>query len=177
MEAIRMTVSDLVKRFGKSMLLSMAEELEIADISNSTHSFVLVQEIQKDLSNEGIPEDDEMSDDLYDFCIAAGLLDEDGNVIEEDTEDEEEEGGDIGELPDKLPACWGLADKTDTACSRCPIVDQCGEQRIKSRPRCFGVMYDAGAEKCAGSEEREGCVEFADCKRAYVANKKSGKVK
>lgn len=169
-----MTISEIVKRFGKSKLLALAEELEISDIVSSTHSFAMVSAIKDNLYKEGVPEDEDMSDDLYDFCIAAGLLDSDGNVVEED---DDETGCAIETLPDVLPACWGMIDESDTACKKCPISNRCAKQRILVRPRCYGVLFHRKAVKCNGDEEHEGCLEYYMCQEQYAVNKAAGTVK
>lgn len=181
-----MTLSEIVKRFGKVRLLRISKELvriseelgdesDLLDIKEGTHSYTIVQAIQRDMNDNGVPNDDDMSDDLFDFCIAAGILDEDGNIVDE------EAGGDNKEeieLPDKFPQCWGMADEADTACSRCRLVDLCCDQRIKARPRCFGVLFNVRSEKCAGSENGSvGCLEYILCRDRTEANAKAGKIK
>lgn len=147
-----MNNSDIVKRFGKSNLINVAEELGI-EVGSSVRAVKLVEIIEDDLYTNGVPED--MSEVLEDLAFVLGFIDEDGNLIDDEDDEEEEEVIEEGDLP----GCWGYADDRDPACNKCKIYDMCMKERIALRPPCFGKMYDSHSPEC------ECCIEALDCKQ------------
>ena len=136
--------SEIAKRFGKVRLLDVARELGMI-VTSSTHIYRLTADIQKDLDDNGVPEDD-ISEDLFDFLVATGYITEDGDLIEEDEEVETKV------TKADLPECWGWGDpENDKACERCPRNAQCvkvrDEVNIPSMV-CFGDMYDEHDKQC-----------------------------
>jgi hypothetical protein len=157
----QLTKSEIAKRFGKRKLLDIAEELDI-DVESGTHVYTLVDIINSDLSDNGLPaEDEEVSDDLFDYLVAAGLIDEDGEPIEDS--EPEQKGGSVEELPKKLPGCWGQGEPKDPACRRCEILHRCKALRLKQRPTCFGDFSEDMS--CVGSEDERGCLYRRECKQ------------
>jgi len=144
-----MNKSDLVKRFGKSAIYSICEELGL-EADTSVHVFRMLESIESDLDENGIPEVDDCSDDLYDMLIAIGYIDEEGELIDI------QEGGATqpvskGDLPDTLPDCWGCVDEDDLACGRCTLHDKCIVERgrLIDGLECFGVMYEPKVKECS----------------------------
>lgn len=158
--------AEIAKRFGKQRLLGIAKELEIT-IDPSTHVYLLVDNIAKDLEENGIPipegtEEVDLSDDMFDILVAFEYIDEDGNVLE----DSEKEGGTATEesqeepRPSILPECWGWSDEADPACAGCKFLIQCVKIRrtkLKGLP-CFGT-YDSGSKDCTA------CIMWRICQK------------
>ena len=166
-----MLKSEIIKRFGKARLLDIANELGMPT-SASTHSWKIIQAIIDDLDENGVPEDEDLSNDLFDFLVAISYITEKGVIIEEsdkeepdEEEEDEQKGDDSVNLPEDLPDCWGQGDKDVPACRTCPILKQCWSKRLKARKTrvCFGSLYDEGAEDC------KICVEWKYCKPLTVA--------
>ena len=153
-----MSNSEIVKRFGKFRLLDIAQELEI-DVNEATHSLGVAQSIIDSLEGDGIP--DEMSDDLFDLCVAQGYIDEEGNLLveEDDAEPDEPEADDEPE-DGKEPTCWTMkvGEPGDPACKQCKFLKNCFARRQENRPACFGKLYDPNNEDC------KICIEWKYCK-------------
>jgi hypothetical protein len=145
-----MDIRDLYRQFEKQELLDVAEQLEIPSDGSAK---VLTQRILDDIKASGVPEANECSDLVFEFLVAAEIIDEDGNTIEKEEKEEEE----TDTLPDNLPECYTFADRRDPACQRCRVVKVCEEQRISNRPECFGLLHSDVAEEC------KVCIEAPQC--------------
>jgi len=162
----------LLQDFSKEELLAIAEELEIKlPKGMGTMARGIIQSVYANLDKEGVPDatfggslatdEDEVSELLFDFLLAAEYVDEDGNILEDD--ETEEKGGDaeeIEELPDDLPECFGYAEIKDPACRKCKIYNLCAIERIGTRPECFGVLFKLQDEECLS------CIEANECQQA-----------
>lgn len=151
---------EIVKRFGKSGLLSVADELGLS-VKSSVNAIDLVDMIDEDLEVNGVPED--MTEIAEDLAFVLGYIDEDGNVIEGEDDDAEDELGSEEVIEEDLPDCFGYADDKDPACKKCKIFSLCMTERIELRPPCFGNMYDGSSPEC------DNCIEKLDCKEAMEA--------
>lgn len=153
-----MTNRDIAKRFGKDTLLGMAEELGL-EVDVGRHVYKLVDDLIDDLETNGLP-DEEVSDALWDFMVASGFIDEDGNELYRESSGDDE-GGDADDKDDVTEwKCFGMLDENDPACRRCKGRERCLEKRISVRPSCFGRMYDAENDDCAD------CVHWKYCQDA-----------
>lgn len=147
-----MSDRDLAKRFGKSSLLAVAEELEI-DISESTRVPDIVAAIRSDMETNGII-DGEVSDVMYDVMIAMEFIDQEGNIPEDqlaESKDLPEEEEPQDEAQTDRPKCFGWGDpKHDPACARCKVGTACHEHTMSTTVRqlpCWG-QYEADADEC-----------------------------
>lgn len=165
-----MTKSELIKRFGKARLLDVAKELMLP-ITASTHSWKIIDAITNDLDENGVPAEEDLSDDLFDFLVAISYINEEGAIIEdieeEPYEEDEQEGDDSVVLPSKLPKCWGQGDEGNPACKKCPILERCWNKRLKERKTrvCFGLVYDKESEDCKLCVEWKYCGPIASAKK------------
>jgi len=143
----KMTNTNVVRRFGKPTIVALARELGLA-VDPSQSAVGMVESIRAAL-DANLP--DEMSEELFDLCVAWGYIDEDGNVIfpDEATDEIKEEV--------ERPDCYGYCDMKDPACYRCKISTECMQERVKARPDCFGKYYDKASEEC------KQCIEALDC--------------
>ena len=151
------------KVFRKPELVNIAGELGMDASKMNIRRIVLA--IANDLDKNGIPEDDECSDDLYDFLVEAGYIDEDGNILEFVESGGDDDLDDEPEPIEDVPECFTFAEHKDPACSRCVLFDNCYAERVASRPLCFGKHWDMNAEECRI------CLEFNACRKATEVNK------
>lgn len=158
MDKVDKGIKKIARERGKQLLLTLADELEM-DISASMHVYDVVRHLQHDLAQQGIPEPDEVSDDLFWLMVDLGFIDDAGNMLEDATPEPAEVPEPV-ELPDELPGCWATADKSDPSCKRCKLLDACYAQRMAAREllACFGRLYDADDSACSI------CLEWRDCK-------------
>ena len=77
-----MTKSDIAKRFGKAMLVSIAKDELGIDVNPSEHIYAVIEKMVADIEEGGVPDPSEASDELFDLLIALGYIDEDGNPAE-----------------------------------------------------------------------------------------------
>jgi hypothetical protein len=154
-----LTKSDIAKRFGKAAILSIAKDELGIDINPSEHIYAVIEKIVADIEEQGVPDSSECNDDLFDLLIALGYIDEDGNPIEEGSEPETKQKGDV-ELPDTLPGCWSRGEMDNSACRNCKILQPCLEAREKNKKNrvCFGVLYKEADENCRI------CLDWKDCR-------------
>ena len=132
---------DVLSQFNKTELLNIAVELDL-DTMPANRVEVMLEAIKEDLDENGIPEVDDCTDDMFEFLYVAEYIDKDGDIIEDD-DTEEESDEDI-----KLPACFGFADERDPACNQCKVYKTCVTERKAQRPKCYGKMFDKNAEEC-----------------------------
>jgi len=138
-------IKSVYSQFKKEELISIAVELGL-EVSDDVRSKELVSAIYKDIDTNGLPDTDDKScsDAMFEFLVTAEYIDDNGNVLTEQKEDEEEE-----EVPeDRLPKCFTYADERDPSCQRCRVFDRCMKERIKLRPICYGKLYDSRDEQC-----------------------------
>jgi len=152
-----MTNREIGKRFGKRVLLDIAEELGIS-AKLDTHVYDLCDMLLDNLRG-GLPED-EVSEELWDLMVAADFIDEDGNELLSGVDNPQDEQEESDEVDEKLPKCYGLADDADPACKRCALRKQCVAVRDANRPSCFGLLYDANDNDC------KMCIHWMKCEDA-----------
>jgi len=149
-----LTDLDCVKIFEKPELLEIAKELDIA-IDISVPYTKIYGLIMDDIKDKGVPEIDEsISDLLGSFLVTVGFVDEDGNLLEINSEGEEEE--------QIKPPCWSFHSEYDPACQGCKVKGRCELARITNRPECFG-RYEATDDNC------KQCLELTECNKIQFA--------
>ena len=148
-------IRDIYSELDKKQILKIAEDLEIPNISPSDRVAVVIETILSDVEINGIPMTEDMSEDMMKFFVLARMIDEDGNLLGEETGQEKVEQ----ELPEKLPDCFGMADPSDPACKHCRVLNKCIEERKKRKPQCFGKLYMQNADEC------QICIEQFECKK------------
>jgi len=123
-------------QFQKRELISIVEEMGL-DIQLDTRASDIVAAIYRDIDENGVPDtDDDMSDLLLEFLVAAEYVDENGNVLVEQKEDDDD---DEDSVPD---------DERDPSCKRCKVFNRCMKMRINARPDCYGKLYEVRDEQC-----------------------------
>lgn len=165
-----MELSKLHTLFSKDELVSISQELDIAITGNTRE---LVKRIYDDLMANGIVDGD-VSEELMSFMFEAGLIDEDGNTIEQVATGGDQQpqrvSANIGLVegdPQDAPPCYGAADDRDPGCRRCKLMKLCIDKRISIRPPCFGNSFLMSSEECMVCIEAYNCsVVFEDAKRA-----------
>jgi len=86
-------IRKIAKSNGKQTLLDVLDELEISNVDSATHIYDLVKIIKDDIHNNGVPEPDDVSDELFYIMVDLGYIDEDGNVLADEPDVDEQEGG------------------------------------------------------------------------------------
>ena len=142
--------------FRKQELQQIAEELGIEVGRKNTRQLVL--EAVNNLEEEGIPDASNVSVEMFEFLLNIDFIDEKGKIQ------------DI--IPEKIvipegtvstkPECFSFADIRDPSCKRCIILDECLEQRVLTRPACFGKMFLETSEECRGCIDSGVCREVVD---------------
>ena len=156
-------ILNLVRDFTKDEVISILNELDIFEPDDmESNSRVLILKILKDIDDNGVPDvTTDLSDALMEFLVAAEIVDEEGNYIEEDEKSETEVNTKTEEESDSvaMPACWGMADipRVDPACKGCSIYEDCAEDRISKRPTCYGLSYN--------KHECNLCIENFNCQK------------
>ena len=145
-------VKEVMKDFSKEELLGISKELELG-LRINTMARDIIQSVLDDLDENGVPEDEDCSDLLYDFLVATGYVEDD----EEDMEGEYAKGGNEGEIDE--PECFGWADKRDPACKKCSWLASCVKERVETRPECFGLLFDTTDPECGV------CIEASSCSK------------
>lgn len=153
---------DILKEFTKPELQKIADELEIE--TGNISSKKLIQLINADLTENGIPEEDDCSQLLEDYLYVAGFIDAGEEATESEPEAVEPEPQPEPILDEaELPDCYKCADERDPSCKRCKVFDACMRERIAIREHelpCFGKLFDINAEECSH------CLEAGPCKIA-----------
>ena len=129
-------------------------------VLNTVRAPTIINLVLKNLDNEGVPEPDECSDALWEFLVAADYIDEDGNLLELEENDDEQEGGNEQEqenVEDIDHKCYGYYDKLDPACRKCKVSELCIVKRRASLPECFGLMFEKTDPECGSCIEASGC--------------------
>lgn len=187
-----MSNQDVMTQFSKAELIEIANELGID--ADGVRALELVELIRDDIRENDLPAEEDTSDLMEDFLYVAGYIDEDGDIIvgepeggklgaqvvkfEGFTEDHvvtiTDTGDGVTVLADGFiiageevskPPCFSFADERDPACRRCKVLEYCKAERIKSRPKCFGLLYKATDEHCIK------CLEAINCKAVVEAAK------
>jgi len=156
-------VATLYKEFNKSEIIEVAKELELSTKVTQSAK-VITNMVLDDLNDEGVPE--ECSELMDEFLYVAGYIDDDGNLLEEEEEDEQiedvstqvDEAKEVDQTP---PGCYTFADERDPACKKCKLVRECVLARIDNRPLCFGQFFDDTAEECKVCIEAPLCSQVA----------------
>ena len=151
----------LMAEFKKSELLEIAKELDL-EMSRGVRAPTLISSILKNLDDEGVPEPDDCSDVLWEFLVAAEYIDEDGNLLELEEDDDEKEGGNelqengVEKIDHK---CYGYHDPHDPACRKCKVSDQCIIKRQADllKLECYGLLFDKSDPECGSCIEASGC--------------------
>ena len=147
------SIDEVAKQFTKKELHAIAGELAV-EVQLGTNSKALVDAIIKSLDTDGVPEFDDCSDTLAEFLLAAEYIDEEGNLLEEETDE------DVIEEEAVKPECFGYQDDRDPACERCKVLSACKKEKARTRPECFGVRYKVNDPEC------QICLEYGECKGA-----------
>lgn len=155
---------EIARKFGKEVLLGICQELGM-NVDPATHVWEIAESIVDDLEGNGVPLDDAVSDDLFEFMIFTKFITEDGVLIEfgDEAPETKPEPEPDDELPDELPECYGWGDpEGDRNCARCPIQEPCVVERDKAilQMSCFGVLYDEDHPDCMN------CTIWRLCKEA-----------
>lgn len=148
--------ASLYKQFNKSEMIDIAKEIELKVKANQSVK-VITNMILDDINNLGVP--DECSDLMNEFLYAGGYINEEGNLIEEEEDEQIEDVSiqeDVEEI-DQVPDCYTFADERDPACKRCKLTIECVQARIDNRPECFGQLFDERFEEC------KVCIEATFC--------------
>lgn len=160
----------LYKDFTKPELIAICIELDVSYNTTDT-SRTLVGLILDNLDNEGLPDDDDMSDPLWDFVDMAGYNDEEAEEVDEEVdeveEDEEDDNDGAGVIEGEEPHCFSFAYERDPACGKCPVYDACNAERIAIRTndmQCFGIMYSPTDENCST------CIEAGPCRAVMTTS-------
>jgi len=152
-------IRDLYQDFRKEEILDIADELGVKfDISDRTK--VIIGKIL-DFVSEHKPKFAKLSDEAAEFLVAAEICDEDGEYLDsfenKKIQSVEETKTVSNDDEVKLPECYGKADRDDPACMICKLLSDCSDERIRSRPICFGKLYDSNSEDCKLCIEEEFC--------------------
>jgi len=137
-------VREIAGQFSKPELLEVAKELDL-ESKSTDQARNIIRNIISDLDKQGIPDEEECSDLMYEFLVAAEFIE-----VEEEEEPDEVE-------PIKLPECFGFEDNKDPACGKCRVKDQCIKERTANRPECFGLLFSKNAEECRVCLEASFC--------------------
>jgi len=100
---------------------------------------------------------------LFEYLVAAEIIDEDGNLIGEVETDAKPAEQSVPK--ENMPPCYGFEDDRDPACKRCKVAQSCRTTRVESRPACFGKLYAEHDENCMA------CIEAPFCKIEVLATK------
>jgi len=159
---VAVDVATLYKEFNKSEIIEIANELDLkTKVTQSAK--IMTNMILGDLNDEGVPE--ECSELMDEFLYVAEYIDDEGNLLEEE-EDEQiedvstqvEEAKEVDQTP---PDCFTFADERDPACKKCKLVRECVLARVDNRPLCFGQFFDDTAEECKVCIEAPLCSQVA----------------
>lgn len=146
------------KEFTKREIVKIVRELGMKP-DRSIRSAQLITTITDDLLENGIPEPQDMSDELFEFLLTIEWINDDGDIIYEEEggadEEDKEPVVDLDEVD--LPACFGFADSRDPACKRCKVFDLCMKERLSVRPECFGLLFDENHPECQACLEANFC--------------------
>jgi hypothetical protein len=160
-ESLPGRVKDLSKKYRKSELIDFLAELGV-DAEPSVRAYDLMLMLVNDLLENGVPDEDDVSDDFIIFLIDAGFIDEEGELLDF----QYDEGGVVDDKPVgvaepveevKYPECFGFADKRAPECRRCKVFQLCAIERVKFRPPCFGRLFSQQADECTTCIEANSC--------------------
>ena len=57
------------------------------------------------------------------------------------------------------PKCFTFHDMADDSCRRCRVKLECHESFERTRPPCFGELYDPGNEECGCCLDNSQCAD------------------
>ena len=139
--------NELMGVFTKTEIIAIAEELGLPLDDGRPTALQILQMIDDDLRQHGVPPEEDCSELLDDFLFQAGWIDEDGNPIAK-----------VEVQPDVvLPECFSWADERDPSCKRCKVFEACLVKRIAKRPGCYGKLFMASNEDCMACLEASTC--------------------
>ena len=170
-------IRDLMEQYSKDEVIDLCGELDLT-VADSTRFPDVVKLLLAELDENGVPENADCSELMSDFIYVAEYVDEDGELVDIEEEAEEEKVVEVEEdnrIPkivpdnpsieldiDRLPECFGFHDARDPACRKCKIKVSCQDERTKTRPDCFGTLYDKNNIQCKQCIERTFCKEVLD---------------
>jgi hypothetical protein len=149
------TASEAARKFGKAELLGFCEELEI-EVESDTHVYSIVQKMQADFKENGVPMLEDVSDEMKEFLMFMRYYTRDGQFVESWDEVGKNETMDVivveSDLGDDLPECFGWGEpEWDGNCQRCQISVACVERRSEKleQMQCYvDKLYDPRNERC-----------------------------
>lgn len=169
-------IRDLMEQYSKDEIIDLCGELDLT-VADSTRFQDVIKLFISELDENGVPENEDCSELMSDFLYVAEYVDENGELVEldDDEEEEVEEVEDESRVPkivpdnpaieldiDRLPECFGFHDTRDPACRKCKIKVSCQDERVKTRPDCFGTLYHKNNIQCKQCIERTFCKEVLD---------------
>lgn len=161
-----MDIEQVVEQFESSELVQVAEFIGLSPTSRWPKR-KLIDVINYQLKLNGLPESAPESRDMTpveelveDYLFVAGYVTEDGDVIEEATNELTLEQFMTAHNIKAKPPCYGRADDDEPDCKRCAVYKYCAVERIIQLPPCFGVLHDTNHLEC------KGCLEYYFCKMA-----------
>jgi len=161
-----MEFRELMRQFTKKELLGMAEELGLG-VDAHMNSKSLIKAIMHDLEENGIPAEEDCSAVLEEFLVAAGFIDESGDIVEDDEDndddyDEEDVEEEETEYVELRPQCFSYHSSRDPACRKCKIADECEKERLRILSKCYGKSFDQHSEECKSCMENMTCRELVN---------------
>jgi hypothetical protein len=152
-------IIDLYSDFTKEELLKISKEFGLNHKMSDKAKVIVSDILQFAVGKKPNTAKKRMSDLTYEFLLSAEIINEDGDYIEKSEEKEVEISTpkEEAEAEEKLPECFGAADREDPACMKCKVLEICEKKRIKNRPICYGKKYDKMSPEC------EICIESDTC--------------
>lgn len=135
---------DVLRQFKKAELLEVSRDLGLK-IPMTDRASDILQAIDADLREKGVPEFNDASDLIAEFLVTAEFCDERGNLV---TNKPQPKGGKSQE--ESKPKCYAYYDLSghDPACRKCSSKVTCEAATKAARPPCFGLSFDAQADEC-----------------------------
>jgi|WetSurMetagenome_2_1015567.scaffolds.fasta_scaffold114399_3 hypothetical protein len=150
-------IADLYSDFTKEELLNISKEFGLNHQLSDKAKDIVQDLLQHAVDKKPNTAKRRMSDLAYELLLAAEIINEDGEYVFKPSEKKVEISATKEEVEEKLPECFGAADKEDPACMRCKVLEACEKKRIKNRPVCYGKGYEKSSAEC------EICIEAVTC--------------
>jgi hypothetical protein len=155
-------IRSVQSEFTKDEILELYDDFIGGPAPEGQTKYELIHSIIDDIEANGVPVEDDCTDMMLDFLYVTGYVDEDGNLLPEPKEGDEESSDGVSEMTHGgVPDCYGFADDRDPACKKCTIFEGCMRERVDVRPECFAQLFDDTSEECSA------CLEYAACKNGY----------
>ena len=151
-------VGEIQSEFTKEEIVELHEDF-IGEPAPNITKYNMIHSIIDNIDAEGVPVADDCTDLMLDFLYVAGFTDEEGNLLPEAKEGDEQDVLEDEQI--QVPDCFGFADDKDPACKKCTIFKRCMSERVDSRPECYTQLFDDTSEEC------KACLEYAACKNGY----------